>query len=104
MNGSLTRNARAVDEVAGIREDGVMTVTLNERTEQLVKERLMAGHFSSADEAVNRIIEEQWEENLVQNEHLEAALLAALDSPRRVYQEGELLERAKRRLAEPRAV
>jgi Arc/MetJ-type ribon-helix-helix transcriptional regulator len=94
---------RRVDEGGSARENGAMTVTLNERTEQLVKEQLEAGHYASAEEAVNRMIEEHWAESLADNEELEAALLAALDSPRHVYREGELLERAKRRVAEQRS-
>jgi Arc/MetJ-type ribon-helix-helix transcriptional regulator len=76
-----------------------MTVTLNERSEQIVKQQLQAGHYASVEEAVNRIIEEQWAETLMGDEQLEASLIAALNSPRRPFQDGVLLERAKLRLA-----
>jgi Arc/MetJ-type ribon-helix-helix transcriptional regulator len=74
-----------------------MTVKLSERAEKLVRQQVEAGRYSSPDEAVNRIMEDCFEEADLVDPAIEAALLEALDSPRHVFVEGELVERAKRR-------
>jgi Arc/MetJ-type ribon-helix-helix transcriptional regulator len=83
-----------------------MTVTLSKRNEEIVHEHLKTGRYATADEVVNRLLEEQSSENTLQetppspsSAELKASLLAAVSKPTTPYRKGEFVELARRAAA-----
>lgn len=86
-----------------------MTVTLSERTEAIVRAQLETGRYSTPDEVVNRLIEEQVSSEALPEappapsaDELKASLLAAVEKPTRPFRKGEFVELAARALADDR--
>jgi hypothetical protein len=86
-----------------------MTVTLSKRTEAIVQAQLRTGRYSTPDEVVNRLIEQQLSPEglpefppIPSEAELKASLLAAVDKPTRPYRKGEFVELAQRVIAEDR--
>ncbi len=86
-----------------------MTVTLSKRTEEIVQAQLRTGRYSTPDEVVNRLIEQQiLPEGLPEfppspsEAEVKASLLAAVGKPTRQYRKGEFVELAQRVIAEDR--
>lgn len=86
-----------------------MTVTLSKRIEEIVQAQLRTGRFATADEVVNRLIEERLSDE-ASPEHLsgptaaelKSSLLTAVSKSTRPYQKGEFVELAQRVIAEDR--
>ena len=87
-----------------------MTVTLSKRTEAIVRAQLETGRYATPDEVINRLIEERLsgETSLElppgpDETELKSSLLAAVGKPVRPYVKGELVELARRAVAEDRS-
>ena len=86
-----------------------MTVTLNKRTEEIVRAQLKTGRYATPDEVVNRLLEQQLSTEVSPEPppgpdaaELKSSLLAAVGKPTRPYREGEFVELAQRVIAEER--
>ena len=86
-----------------------MTVTLNKRTEEIVQAQLKTGRYATADEVVNRLLEQQLSAEVSTEPpsgpdaaELKSSLLAAVGKPTRPYRKGEFTELAQRVIAEER--
>ena len=84
-----------------------MTVTLNKRTEAIVRAQLETGRYATPDEVINRLIEERLSGETSpelpsgpDETELKSSLLAAIRKPVRPYVKGELVELARRAVAE----
>ncbi len=86
-----------------------MTVTLSKRTEEIVQKQLKTGRYATADEVVNRLIEERLSDEASpeippgpSGAELKSSLLAAVSKPTHPYRKGEFVELARRVIAEDR--
>jgi len=86
-----------------------MTVTLSKRTEAIVRAQLETGRYSTPDEVVNRLIEEQLSTEASpepppgpSDDELKSSLLAAVGKPTQPFRKGEFVELAARAIADDR--
>ena len=92
-----------------LRKNARMTVTLSKRNEDIVQAQLKTGRYTTPDEVVNRLIEEQIPVEAAPEfpsgpgeAELKSSLLAAVGKPTRPYRKGEFVELARRVIAEDR--
>ena len=87
-----------------------MTLTLSKHTEAMVRAQLETGRYATPDEVINRLIEERLSGETSpelppgpDETELKSSLLGAVGKPVRPYVKGELVELARRAVAEDRS-
>lgn len=79
-----------------------MTVTLSSRIAEYAQAQVKMGNFATPDEVVNRLLEDQLDDEAQTFEEIEASLLEAVREPTVPYREGEFVELIEKIIAERR--